>query len=72
MFVKVTFTGAQVQELRNWQPGKEVSHNGELHLIICSTFITGGTICYTLEPVTDNEAPLPSLEGTIWKKWADR
>ena len=72
MFVKVTFTDAEVHELRNWQLGKEVLHNGELHLIICSKSITGGSICYTLERVVDAEAPLASLEGTIWKKWVQR
>ena len=51
MFVKVDFTHAQVQELHNWQPGNEVSHNDELHLIITYQTITGGFMRYTLERV---------------------
>jgi hypothetical protein len=29
-------------------------------------------VTYTMQSVTDDEAPLPSLAGSIWKKWVDR
>lgn len=81
--VKITVDYEKALELAllGWETNKQVQYHGVTHNISSvdkEANYNGDYTChwtsvtYTLKPVTDDEAPLPSLEGAIWKKWADR
>jgi hypothetical protein len=79
--ITVTYDEALELERKGWETGKKVSYDGVRYLVLyvdtttkrhqdCTSVWT--SVTYTLNPVTDDEAPLPSLAGSIWKKWTDR
>jgi hypothetical protein len=70
-FIKVTFSHAEAQTLHEWDPGKQVSHNGEPHRVICSVWCTDGSVRYTLE-LADAAVPLHRPLALALLKWCTR
>ena len=79
--ITVHYEKALELERNGWETGKQVSYHGVPYFISSVKTATkcnqDGTtvwtsVTYTMQSVTDDEAPLPSLAGSIWKKWANR
>jgi hypothetical protein len=83
MSVKITVHYEKARELAllGWETGKQVSYHDVPHLILYvdteSKYNEDNrchwtSVTYTLEPVSTTEVVLPSLAGSIWKRWTDR
>ena len=69
--IQATFSREEANALHDWEPGKQVSHNGECHRIVYSDWCTDGTVCYTLERVADTAAPV-CVWGVTFLKFCGR